>query len=913
MSYDYNALVESIATHRRKVAEDPATHLQQAVDAFATLSSHCPMTPLLWMQYAHDNSQLMQLLLEDEEQAAEMRLQTLELGISEFPGCAVLRLHYLQLLVENDDQKDKVDAACREAIASVGRGSHRNEGELVAAIYRLYATHLASQNHPVMDLFVQRAETPMKDANDGLMDEVHEFCQVHDISLTHEDFQRIEQARCWTAKTFNELAAYEDDVDVAMHAEGILTRHEYSHDVMDWTTLLRSESSSYWMGLGGAQTATAFAKYAQACSHYSVRRQDDDNEEEVKQTEQRVRSLALAVYERGVSECPTVESLWLSYLRHLMYLISTKHSLGPVSQLELVASRAVRNCPYSVQLFQQQIKASLASSDFGHTVFDPDTLTSIVDKAIESKFLPDPKSQLELYMAAIRTVKRRIMTILAQSIEKDNGDNVKYDGAEPNAKKNVEKKEELEEAVEQEVNDLIEDIRDMYEDADKFLRKNHESFSEGRTMLWKDRAMSETYLLGPLLASMDGNVSDSTGEGISCFEKMVKLHLPPHPDDYGIYIQAVMNQSVSSPTDVVRRLRTVRSLFQKALQSIGKPRDKPDSSVPQRDRTTALHSLCHHYLEFEALFGSDESYFHASKTVGQKLEKYVVNGTQQAEIASIAPTNASSTSERKEPATEASARWKRKHSEDDSAEPAAKKSKPSFPSQDIEKESTNKPKTTDKDATVAAANEKGKHPIHKIRIGKLDYPAHPFTVRVTNLAYETEDMDLVDAFRVKCGAVVHAKIVRDKHQYTQGKGKSKGWGLVQFEERESVEKALELNDVIGIHERVIKVERSHVPAAGLVPPGMHRVNPKGEGKSTKRNQKKKEQQMSKEATHEQDVSKNDEGVAAEDGDGKQEAPEHKPSNAGILAFRPRGVGSAHLQSKHHRKVHLSLGEKSSKG
>ena len=39
-----------------------ASLLQQSTDTFATLSLHCPMTPLLWMQYAWDTSLLLELL-----------------------------------------------------------------------------------------------------------------------------------------------------------------------------------------------------------------------------------------------------------------------------------------------------------------------------------------------------------------------------------------------------------------------------------------------------------------------------------------------------------------------------------------------------------------------------------------------------------------------------------------------------------------------------------------------------------------------------------------------------------------------------------------------------------------------------------------------------------------------------------
>jgi RNA recognition motif-containing protein len=174
-------------------------------------------------------------------------------------------------------------------------------------------------------------------------------------------------------------------------------------------------------------------------------------------------------------------------------------------------------------------------------------------------------------------------------------------------------------------------------------------------------------------------------------------------------------------------------------------------------------------------------------------------------------------------------------------------------------------------------------PNPRIKVGNLEYPAHPYTIRVSFLSPDTEDMDLVDIFRPKCGAIVHAKIMRDKHHGSHEKGKSKGWGLVQFEEPDSVEKALELSDVIGIHGKSVKIERSHLPAVSLVPPGMHRINPKGQGKSTKQNQRRRQEHQHKDAS-----------------DGKMEHGKEAPtvesaakkSNEGVsstLMFRPRGV------------------------
>ena len=88
------------------------------------------------------------------------------------------------------------------------------------------------------------------------------------------------------------------------------------------------------------------------------------------------------------------------------------------------------------------------------------------------------------------------------------------------------------------------------------------------------------------------------------------------------------------------------------------------------------------------------------------------------------------------------------------------------------------------------------------------------------------------------------KSCEKKHHYGKGGGnKSKGWGLIQFEERESVNKALALNDIVGLHEKLLKIDRSHMPAASLVPPGMHRVGEYGQGKVSKRNEKKRREQQ----------------------------------------------------------------------
>jgi RNA recognition motif-containing protein len=192
-----------------------------------------------------------------------------------------------------------------------------------------------------------------------------------------------------------------------------------------------------------------------------------------------------------------------------------------------------------------------------------------------------------------------------------------------------------------------------------------------------------------------------------------------------------------------------------------------------------------------------------------------------------------------------------------------------------------------------------KKEVPKAKVGNVEYPAHPFTVRVSNLSPEVEDMDLVDAFRPRCGAIVHAKIMREKSHHHQGKSKSKGWGVIQFELQESVDKALALSDIIGIREKLVNVERSHMPAVTLVPPGMHRVKPNGEGRNSKLNQKKKQQkgEHADEAVH-----------TATTGSEIPAEVHREPSSTiiplGVLAFRPRGV----QQNRKPPKMRVTLGD-----
>eukprot|EP00957_Ditylum_brightwellii_P166078 12644650-Ditylum_brightwellii.AAC.1 len=183
-------------------------------------------------------------------------------------------------------------------------------------------------------------------------------------------------------------------------------------------------------------------------------------------------------------------------------------------------------------------------------VFDAENIANVAKKeAIEGKFLPGKESYLKVYLSAIGVIKRRILTKV--SVGTSHG-NTQYDDADGvDGRKAVAKKKrqqqhtdgsikELDTETEQEVMDIIDDLREVYDEADSFLRKSYVEWTEGRAMLWKDRAEAEAYVLSPLMRSLGDEEDDADGnrkekvpgadEVEKCFEKLVRVHHPSHPD-----------------------------------------------------------------------------------------------------------------------------------------------------------------------------------------------------------------------------------------------------------------------------------------------------------------------------------------------------------------------------------------------
>ena len=1071
MSYNYDQCVQSIQEHRRRAHAEGTQQadleaLQQSMDGFANLSKHCPMTPLLWMQYAHDTEVLMEGLMmlestptnnEDgggsaqymqaKKSALESSTGILELALSEFPGCALLHLYYLESLadyiyqseglrklndqsgvigMEVDDRQatlQKFSAAFEHAWSSVGSGSHVNEGIIVSEIYQLQGSFIlyllssvkdSSEMHSLLqqlsNLFLKWSKTPMGEgSNDEMMQDMEylwdEACSVILLSIVGEEqklkqsqelqqqkailWESIDVERKKTSSLMNTLSSNENEIDVAMSNEGIslprMTLFPQQQDESNetdllarqlqslkrssakWNHILVGETNRFLSGLGGSETSRAFLR---ATSFLQRKYQDmmkkgknSGKNADPSPIEEYVAtykdSAITSMYERAISECPTVESLWVSYMNFLRgewtrlrsNIKGQKHMLQGeelylqqqqqgmlATALQSTSQRPIRNCRYSCTLFEIRMTTLglIAVSNL-----EPDDITAIVQAATELGFLNhNREAMLHLRLTAILVVKRRLLSLVSLgTTTSTNGNGKDYDEEEEaaassglaNNKKTANGAtvlhQPLNPSVMEEVQDLLEDIRDMYDEADNFLFKTHPTWAEGKVAFWKHRAQTEAYVLCPLGLALKEADDEMNGENdavadkeaIKCFEKLVKAQKPSHPDswrDYIRYISAsqlyVMGSGSSSthtqPDGIAMStstLRKVRGLYQRAMGSMKKAgQEAPagvlpsnaqswmgegiDGAMCSRDYDFALSDLCREYLDFERTNGSEESFANAQTLVRSKLADWVPP--------SVAVAMAATVSNDQE---ETNGKRKLEISNDGSQTEGGPSSMITDMNEQQDGDDTQSKSKRVKVVTNLKQPKKTEG-VHKVRVGKMDYPAHPFTIHVSNLSKETQDMDLVDVFRSEFGGVVHAKILREKRTGKGGHhyhGESKCAGLVQFEERQCVENALQKNGEFEVGGKLVKIQRSHLPAVGVVPAGMHRVNPKGEGKVSKKNKLKKEAKMKVDTTTNDSESMDVEEKEGNAG-GAQNREKKTSRNAsespsalslGVLSFKPRGM------------------------
>eukprot|EP00554_Chaetoceros_debilis_P012371 CAMPEP_0194118592 /NCGR_PEP_ID=MMETSP0150-20130528/36205_1 /TAXON_ID=122233 /ORGANISM="Chaetoceros debilis, Strain MM31A-1" /LENGTH=923 /DNA_ID=CAMNT_0038810029 /DNA_START=54 /DNA_END=2822 /DNA_ORIENTATION=+ len=923
MSYSYNDLLNAIITSRQS---HPAT-IDESLSHYGVFSEKCSMTPLLWIQYAQDSRLI----------DAELAKEIIQLGLEEFPGCVFLWLYYL------DCTKDW--AVWEQAMQNI-KGL---QGSFMIEIYRLAIKCFPSKAE---ELFIERA-TMLSVGNETIVDEIETV--VGDSKKTNGNgiiskevlMQAVDEGRRFASQHMIKLNNLEEDLVAAMTNEGIYGQSTIElHDFVknndgdgssgnemtyDWESVLKALggiSGSFLMGMGMMQSASAFISYEQQIFKHITFLKRQMKTPQSDQTEnlnvgnlvKLYHGLIVPVYERAVSECPTVELVWEKYLKHLSYILHDSETesadrIWALVKLKSVASRAVNNCPYSVNLFTKKLQAVMEEVEAGRKVLEPDDLMNIVTEAIEAGFLPDKNSELKMYLAACRIVKQRILDLVSQStssIAYDQPERIDKDSKKKRKRgEDVELKrytEPLDSDIEQEVQDLITDLREMWNATDTFLRKKCSNWTEGRQLLFTEIAETEAYICHPLFAN------DVNGdEIIKLFEKLVRVHLPPHPNSWRSYIQYIIGKAfvridpkgtnniiTETPGMHVAKFRFIRNLYQRAFASLRNANKNEKYTNVNDGYEVAVNLMCQENIQFETKFGSDTSLITASKLAAKRVSQQT-NVTEH--ISSEGLIDISNNSSAKRKFEEADNVEDTDEDKTDSEVHSLKKLKSDETVQNnIEKETEYVQEINEKNSaspTVTNKDEKKRGPNiwpikskaeHKVKVGNLEYPAHPFTIHISNLSQKTQDMDLYDVFKSKCGAIVHARIFREKEhgnrQNDSDLPKSKGMALVQFEERTSVEEALKLSNEFGLHEKLIKISRSHQPAVAVVPPGCHRIKAKGEGKSTKRNLKRKTRRENK---NEEEVNKELKTSGGGRADEINKEIATPLTTKSVLAFRPRNV------------------------
>ena len=1007
-SYDYNAILQTIQSLRSQAYGDPTPSpafpslffsfdeednkddsdqqqhpkiqsieaLSQAVEEYDKFITFCPMTPFLWLQYAYDaGNVILELLLtgtpaaeesddkmEEESdssaheaklQASQVRRDILESATNEFPGCDLLWVNYLQMLLDiyynpaakqqpeqYEEYATNIHSAFDRALYWVGRGTH-SYSHRVGTIWRMYAyfayheqmkgkedsaTKLNNAQRALAEIFSQRSRIPLQ-ANDTLLQEAQHWSpgfnakpvdvtnvQVNGYSTLHD---AIDTGKQYSSKVFQKrYESYELSIQSQLYSDGLLqpSIQEGAHT---------QQEERLYMGYGGYNLASIFINFAKTLGRKNaLKRKGKHGDTEGEGDE--VEDTSIQMYERGISVCPTVDHIWIAYIHSVSRHRSQKQlSKGPnvdVNAMSLV-NRAVRNCPYSLKLFylKMHLVATSSTSDGSTTHgFNSDSIVSIAKEACDGGFLQDVEQYLSVWLEACRVVRRALMSAVQGKLRydeydapstKENGDNKKQSEGGDDVKAQDDKMhdDELPYQDSEEIQYLIEDLRDAFETADEYFRQNYAEWNGGRAKLWRERANVECNVVLPIVlqdgellskslhmasstvALSNVNRKRGTNDGMleaeRCFENVFRLQ-PIYTDAWSEYIPFVMNNDIIKQREAFSGMRKIRALFHRVIRN-----------ASLADPPASLEAVCGYLVSFEEMYGSSESLSKANGLVQAKILKMQQHNKDMK--TSFTPNanvhELQDVIEQHHAATDFSG--KRKFSDVDHVEGEVKRLKVLGVDYVADERMQNESSST----TTKPANLKvPKEPKETIRIGNLSYPVHPFTVKVSNLSPKTEDMDLVDSFST-CGKIVHARILREKtqqHHVHQDprKLKSKGIGLVQFEERESVSRALELNDTIGLHEHLIQVERSHIPAvSSLVPPGMNRINRKGDRQSSKKDQVV-------EANKTSDKSKEkDETMAKESHVNKSESKKDTKSgtstSSSILSFRPRGVSRQGAKKK----------------
>jgi len=740
-SYDYASLVQQI---------HESTDLEESLDLFDTLSQHCPLTPTLWVLYARTAKQFLES--KHQEQAAlQMYQETIDYGLRQFPGSLLLRklsgkpatmwAHGNDVDYESDWMMELFDKSLKDTDATDY-------------------------------LWLQRASRSLL-MNESLVQQYQEWCDANEVPCT----LKLEPAQRQAAATWSFSTVHTQAIHAALSNEQLLLACplESLHAMQ-----------RFGMGLGSAMLAQTFCEYARAALQQQQKGVDWNQ-------------VAVCIYERGLAECPTVESIWLAY-----------QQCPGLSQddLEGICQRSVRNCPYSVTLVRKQLEIHGR-----RVVLDPEDLSQLAQAAWDRQFFVRPQDWWQVFGKVLHVAQQHLLRKICSTV---------WDSS-IKPKQQVKKQE----VDEDEMQDLLEDLADLYEDVERRLKAAHKGWKAGLALLYTERAFVERHLCSPLQDVLGDNENETAidKEELGPWERAVKASNPPHPSICLQLIQRFMNQSqqFEEPIQIVLHLARVRYHFENLWQSTGRPK-----GVDEAELSRSLEQFAGLWTDFEGRFGSPTSLSRAQRAIRKKKNKLQVSETPS--LFGL-PPEAAQVDDQVESETEADA-----------------------PNQ-VDSSQGETPKTSEScDTSVPEKQPALDSETKKKKTQKY----HPFTIKVSNLSSQTDDMDLVDSFQ-RVGKLVHARVIRDRPTRI-----SKGWALVQFEEKESANQALELE--MGLHDSVWTIERHHVPAVDVVPSGMRRVG-------TKKDKGEEEARM---------PMKEDEKSA-------HDKPKITPKKRSALQFQPQGV------------------------
>ncbi|GFH49600.1 hypothetical protein CTEN210_06075 [Chaetoceros tenuissimus] len=509
MSYSYTDILNSIISAHAQ--ESPTA----ALEHYATLSEHCSMTPLLWIQYAIDSTTI--------DPSHTLAKEVMQHATDEFPGCVLLWIYYLDIAVhyKAEDENDETLWEIWSNAMKATKGIQTCSASQPNMMLYLYQLGIMCFPHKATEIFLQRANSLLL-GNESIMNEV-QTCMENGVTVSSDVYPSIEDGRKFVSQHMGILTRFEEDVTIAMGQEGIIAssnfllenyRTDDAKTVYDWSAVVNALGGiqgTVLMGCGMVTSANAFLKYVQGLiQHVKYLRkqvqkmekvaQADRTEEDVAELNtiqdliQLFTDLIVPTCERAISECPTVEVLWSKYLKHLSYILhenkqdstngtsSVQQRAQFLTQYQDVSSRAVKNCPYSVYLFTVKMESTVEIAKAGIKVFNPDDVMQVVQEALDGGFLATKEQQLEIYLAACKIVKQRILELVSKgtsSMAYDEEERIEKEigvGGKKRRRRGetIEMKKylsPLEEEIEQDVQDLIEDLKEMFDAADSFFRK----------------------------------------------------------------------------------------------------------------------------------------------------------------------------------------------------------------------------------------------------------------------------------------------------------------------------------------------------------------------------------------------------------------------------------------------------------